>query len=293
MSRTAYLAPIGLEDALKEELGSDTVQYGRLFLCESKKESCWAQNIWLNPQVISFQSINEAARQLRALHSLWSYHPYQAIRRGHLIQAELPYFSPKPMVFGSRLPEAPLGAWTLLDEHTLLASPQCSSRFADGEVPFIESRIPPSRAYLKLWELFTLIGKMPQSGEKCLELGASPGSWTWVLQQLGAHVTAVDRAPLSETIQKLPNIVFTKGDAFSMQPKGFDWVFSDVICYPEKLLEWIRKYEHLPIHFVCTIKFQGNADHQIMHEFAAIEGSKLMHLSHNKHELTWTRLFSS
>jgi 23S rRNA (cytidine2498-2'-O)-methyltransferase len=42
--------------------------------------------------------------------------------------------------------------------------------------------------------------------------------------------------------------------------------------------------------FVCTIKFQGKTDHEAARAFAAIPGSRLMHLHHNKHELTWVRL---
>jgi 23S rRNA (cytidine2498-2'-O)-methyltransferase len=39
--------------------------------------------------------------------------------------------------------------------------------------------------------------------------------------------------------------------------------------------------------FVCTLKFQGATDFEVMRSFAAIPGSKLLHLHHNKHELTW------
>jgi 23S rRNA (cytidine2498-2'-O)-methyltransferase len=42
--------------------------------------------------------------------------------------------------------------------------------------------------------------------------------------------------------------------------------------------------------FVCTIKFQGATDHATARDFAAIPGSRLMHLHHNKHELTWVKL---
>jgi 23S rRNA (cytidine2498-2'-O)-methyltransferase len=42
--------------------------------------------------------------------------------------------------------------------------------------------------------------------------------------------------------------------------------------------------------FVCTLKFQGATDFAAMHAFAAIPGSRLLHLHHNKHELTWIRL---
>jgi hypothetical protein len=42
--------------------------------------------------------------------------------------------------------------------------------------------------------------------------------------------------------------------------------------------------------FVCTIKFQGAADHAVAARFAAIPGSELRHLYHNRHELTWIKL---
>jgi len=42
--------------------------------------------------------------------------------------------------------------------------------------------------------------------------------------------------------------------------------------------------------FVCTIKFQGETDHATAARFAAIPGSQLRHLFHNKHELTWIKL---
>ena len=42
--------------------------------------------------------------------------------------------------------------------------------------------------------------------------------------------------------------------------------------------------------FVCTIKFQGETEHATAARFAAIPGSTLRHLYHNKHELTWIKL---
>ena len=41
---------------------------------------------------------------------------------------------------------------------------------------------------------------------------------------------------------------------------------------------------------LCTIKFQGATDHAIAAEFAAIPGSRMFHLTCNKHELTWALL---
>ena len=43
--------------------------------------------------------------------------------------------------------------------------------------------------------------------------------------------------------------------------------------------------------FVCTLKFQGETDYATAARFAAIPGSVLRHLYHNKHELTWIKIW--
>lgn len=288
-----YLAAEGLELPLEKELKGIKEKIGRLYLTEGPAQKAYfAQNIWYDVQEVSFSSISDAAKQLKALGRLWAFYPHHFVRRGQLIAEKLSYFSPKPLAFPSALPKGPLGSWTMKDENILYAAAQCSSPFAHGQVQFEETKVPPSRAYLKLWEALTLLQVYPKPGELCLEIGASPGSWTWVLQQLGCRVIAVDRAPLAENVASLKGITFLKKDAFSLRPEDHmevKWIFSDVICYPEKLLEWIEKYRQvLPyVNFVCTIKFQGEGGYDITQEFLKIPGSKVFHLSHNKHELTW------
>lgn len=286
--QTGYLAPEGLEEELIAELTGIQAQYGRLILAEGAPQKVhWAQNIWHDPQIISFQSLSEAAKKLRQLQKLWAFYPYHLIRKGKLISEQLPFFAPKPLPFPAEIPKAPLGSWMLLDETTLLASPHCSSPFAHGEVHFQETKVPPSRAYLKLWEAFTRIGCKPKPGDLCLDLGASPGSWTWALQELGARVIAVDRSPLA---LEAPH-TFLKGDAFSLEPKDLpklNWIFSDLICYPEKLFQWLEKWHTFDIRFICTLKFQGKADPSIIQKFES--KGKILRLFHNKHELTWTNI---
>ena len=296
MKQTGYLAALGFVEPLKNELKNIIAQYGRLLIASGEEQKVyWAQNIWQDPKTIAFDSISDGAKKLRDLHGLWAYYPYENIRRGKLISERLPYFSPKPLGFLSPSPSAPLGSWTLIDSKTIVASPQCKSPFSHGEVQFAESKFPPSRAYLKLWELFSRIGKWPKAGDRCLEIGASPGSWTWVLSELGSHVTAVDRALLSVEIIRLPNVSFQKKDAFSVLPASdlsFDWIFSDVICYPEKLLGWVQKWwESNPsTQFVCTIKFQGSHEYGMIRKFEQFPQSQIIHLHHNKHELTWYKI---
>jgi len=190
-------------------------------------------------------------------------------------------------------PRAPLGSWTLLDAETILAAPRCTSAFPNGEIRFVEDHSgPPSRAYLKFWEALTIIGRRPGPGERCLDLGSSPGGWSWALQRIGARVVSVDKAPLAPAVAHLPGIEHRLDSAFALDPGSVgpvDWLFSDVVCYPARLLALVERWRAARTcrNFVCTIKFQGETDHAIARRFAAIPGSHLRHLFHNKHELTW------
>ena len=295
--RTGYLAAEGFEAQLEVELGQDRIRgrHGRLILAAGPaRPAAWAANIWHDVREIESESISQAAAALRAMQRNWALYPHRLHRRASLIQDKLPHVSAKPLVFPAALPKAPLGSWMLLEANRLLASPHCSSAFANGAVEFVENKsAPPNRAYLKLWEALTLAGRWPQPGELCLDLGASPGGWSWVLQSLGARVIAVDRAPLDPQIAALPGIEYRAESAFALKPQDIgpvEWLCSDIVCYPAKLLELVQRWLESVRNFVCTIKFQGETDHAAAAAFAAIPGSRLMHLHHNKHELTWMRL---
>lgn len=294
---TGYLAPEGFVEDLLAELGAAvSAVHGRLVLAPGPpRPAAWVANLWREPQRLAIASIADAARQLRAIQRNWALYAHGHHRRAALIEERLPKVSAKPLAFGAPAPTAPLGSWTLLDAGTVLAAPRCSSPFPHGEVRFIEDRAaPPSRAYLKLWEVFTLLGERPGPGDLCLDLGSSPGGWSWVLQQLGARVISVDKAPLDPRIAALPGIEFRRESAFALEPNsvgGINWLFSDVVCYPRRLLALVERWLAAGTcrRFVCTLKFQGPTDHETARRFAAIPGSRLLHLHHNKHELTWIR----
>jgi 23S rRNA (cytidine2498-2'-O)-methyltransferase len=294
-----FLAAEGYEQKMREELdGTRIVEtHGRLLLVEGAAgPAAWAANIWHDPQMISIASIADGAKKLRALQRNWALYACRLHRRARLIQEQLPHVSAKPLVFPKPAPTAPLGSWTLVDENTILAAAHCSSPFPNGELQFVEDKTaPPNRAYLKLWEALTLLGHYPQPGERCLDLGSSPGGWTWVLQSLGARVISVDKAPLAPEIAAMPNVEFRRMSAFALEPAEIgpiDWLFSDVVCYPARLLVLVERWleSGLARNLVCTLKFQGTTDHAAARRFAAIPGARLMHLHHNKHELTWARL---
>lgn len=294
----AYLAVKGLENHLSQELKGIQETHGRLILTnQSAKKVHWAQNIWLNPVRFSIQSISDGARKLKAIQRNWWLYSTHLHRRASLIKDLLPYVAAKPIRFPSKLPQASLGSWTLLDSNTILASAQCSSPFPNGEVTFFEDREgPPNRAYLKLWEALTLLQKFPRKGDFCIDAGGSPGGWTWAIQKLGGQVFSIDRSTLHPKVSSLKGVSFQKRDTFSIEPKEFisknrqiDWLFSDIICYPEKLFDWIMLWVNSGIckNIICTIKFKGDHNRKIINAFAEIPGGQVAHLFHNKHELTW------
>jgi 23S rRNA (cytidine2498-2'-O)-methyltransferase len=122
-----------------------------------------------------------------------------------------------------------------------------------------------------------------------LDLGSSPGGWTWVLDQLGCEVTSVDKAPLAQAMKRSKRVKYVEESAFALEPFAVDWLFSDIICYPERLLELVKRWQGFARNFVCTIKFQGPTNHDIVREFMAFPGARVEHLFHNKHELTWSK----
>jgi 23S rRNA (cytidine2498-2'-O)-methyltransferase len=293
---TAYLAADGFEPQLGEELGRAGVTpraHGRLLIGDKAVAAAWAANIWHDCVELPVASIGAAAKALRDVQRNWAMYAPLHHRRAALIQERLPHVSAKPIVFPAAAPSAPLGSWTLLAPDRLLMAAQCSSPFPNGEVAFVEDKSgPPNRAYLKLWEALVRLGRWPQPGERCLDLGASPGGWTWVLARLGATVLAVDKAPLDPKVAAMPGVDWRGESAFSLEPESVaavDWLFSDIVCYPERLLRLVERWRGsgLVKNFVCTIKFQGETDHETAAAFAALPGARVEHLHHNKHELTF------
>ena len=261
----------------------------------------WARTVMLKPFILTFDSIGEAAGELKKIQRNWAPYQYTCFRRANLIQEKLPYINLKDRNFPVEIPRSPIGLYTLIDEHTMIASAETSSFLPAGTLHFVEDHEnPPSRAYLKIQESLTMARlftgcDLPKAGDKCFEAGACPGGWTWVLAGLGATVFAVDRAPLADSLMKNPLITFQAHDAFTFKPEEigpFDWIFSDVICYPERLLQWINMWlDYNPdLKMICTIKMQGEIDWPLIKKFADIPNSHVLHLNYNKHELTWVHV---
>jgi 23S rRNA (cytidine2498-2'-O)-methyltransferase len=300
---TGYLAAPGFLSELLAELdfegpaGAGHLVFGDLVFASRARPAVWAQNIWRDARLLPAPSIGQGAKVLREMQRNWWAHPVRLARRAALITEKLPKVSAKAQVFGEPAPTAPLGSFTLWSDGLIIAAPDCSNPYPDGQVRFVEDRLSaPSRAYLKLWEALTLCGVRPKPGELCLDLGSCPGGWTWVLASCGARVFSVDKAPIEPKIAAMAEVDFCQGSGFGLEPKTaggpearVDWLCSDMACYPSRLLELVTRWLEADAcrNFICTLKCQGETDHATIQAFAAIPGSRVLHLAHNKHELTW------
>lgn len=314
----AFLAFPDTLDFLKTELserlslsslsGTNSKAFGEILYIENtsgkrtdlflSEQPYWARTTLLEPFLLHFESIGDAAKALKEIQRNWAPYQYRSFRRAALIQEKLPYINLKAKNFPVEIPKSPIGVYTLIDDKTILASAKTSSFLPAGKIEFVEDHEnPPSRAYLKIQESLTLARHffgvpLPGPDSRCFEAGACPGGWTWVLVNLGAKVYAVDRAELAPSLMQNPLVEFCAHDAFTLKPEEIgkcDWVFSDVICYPERLLEWVKKWldSGLTKKMICTIKMQGAIDYEIVKKFAEIPDSRVVHLNYNKHELTW------
>ncbi len=138
------------------------------------------------------------------------------------------------------------------------------SPFVKGDLPVASDKAAPSRAFAKLVEAELRLGRRIGKSEACVDLGASPGSWSYVALLRGAQVTAVDRSPLRDDLMHDRNLTFRQSDAFSYEPpKTVDWLLCDVIAAPERsiglLLDWLQR--GWTRRFVVTIKFRGDEDY--------------------------------
>lgn len=293
---SVLISPLKLENQMKQEL--EGISYSQedliYFIHEDvKKNWIWPNTVWLEPNVLKVDSIKDAAKKLKSIfNGAWYSHSIKLHRRTKLIEENLKVCKLKRLDYLDQNLK-PFAEWVLLDENTILYSLKTTSKVPTGQAEFNEDKAsPPSRAYLKLWETFTCHISPPTSEDIVMDLGACPGGWTWVLKNHAKQVISVDKAPLDKNIMAAPNVKYLAQDAFKLQAKDVpevSWLFSDIACYPEKLLELITYWLGVDSikNFVCTVKLQDRYDPVVLNKIESIEGSKLIHLYQNKNELTW------
>jgi 23S rRNA (cytidine2498-2'-O)-methyltransferase len=187
-------------------------------------------------------------------------------RRRHLLR----YLRPEPSSFG---PDEALVQLLLVapDRGYLSVAPaplpfegrHRLSCFSGGRVELASDKQAPSRAFAKLVEAEARMGRRIAARETCVDLGAAPGSWSYVAMRRGAKVTAVDRSELRPDLMGHKSVKFQRGDAFRFEPAApVDWLICDVIAAAERSAELLLRWLHHGWcrHFVVTLKLDDTGN---------------------------------
>lgn len=133
--------------------------------------------------------------------------------------------------------------------YVALSDPENSSDWPMGIPRLRMPRAAPSRSTQKLAEAFMeFVGGQngPQrlrTGQTAVDLGASPGGWTWQLVQRGLHVTAVDNGPMDKALMASGMVEHLKTDGFHYRPKRpVDWLVCDMVEKPARIAELMAEW---------------------------------------------------
>jgi 23S rRNA (cytidine2498-2'-O)-methyltransferase len=168
------------------------------------------------------------------------------------------------------------------------------SSWPGGVAPISTDKRPPSRAYRKLLEALQQMDRSIGRNQSVVDLGGSPGGWSFIALDRHARVVAVDRSPLRDDLMSHSRLRFIEGDAFKFQPEmPVDWMLADVAAYPERTLELVRRWlsSGWCRSLIATIKFTGTEGYAILEEFKAMLADeagdfRIRKLLENKNEAT-------
>ena len=169
------------------------------------------------------------------------------------------------------------------------------SPFVAGRARMRIEKDKPSRAARKVEEALHWMGLSPGSGEVCVDLGAAPGGWSWVLLEKRARVIAVDPANLRPDVAKHRGLKHEKASAFQYEPsEQVDWLFCDMAWRPleaaQLLAKWgRRKWARV---LVANLKLPMKQKQKMVEELRAIvhgggwKRVRTRQLYHDRDEIT-------
>jgi 23S rRNA (cytidine2498-2'-O)-methyltransferase len=124
-----------------------------------------------------------------------------------------------------------------------------SSRWPMGIVRLRMPSSAPSRSTLKLAEALTEFldekerAKRLAPGMTAVDLGASPGGWSWQLVKHGLMVLAVDNGPMDAALLDSGQVKHRRDDGFHFRPaEPVDWMVCDMIESPSKIARLAAKW---------------------------------------------------
>jgi len=161
-------------------------------------------------------------------------------------------------------------------------------------------RNAPSRSYLKIEEAFEVMGCEPSCGERVIDLGASPGGWTYAFLKRGCYVTAVDNGEI-----RLANVSRYKGRLFHLRQDGtlfepskielpVDWLVSDMLVSTGTNLWVLKKWlkNQWMRRFIVNIKLPQTHIYKVLQPIEAYMKNinnmkfRIKHLYHDRREVT-------
>ena len=119
-----------------------------------------------------------------------------------------------------------------------------------GGIPRLKfPREAPSRSTLKLEEAFlVLLSEREREawlapGSSAVDLGASPGGWTYQLVRRSIRVTAIDNGPMDERLIQSGLVDHRREDGFRYRPpKPVDWLVCDMVEQPIRVASLVRDW---------------------------------------------------
>jgi len=163
----------------------------------------------------------------------------------------------------------------------------------------------PSRSTLKLEEAFIyfLGNDWRQQLENChtaVDLGASPGGWTWQLVNQKMNVYAIDNGPMDQALLDTGLVDHLLEDGFVWKPaKTVDWLVCDMVEKPLRVAKLMYEWLHqrharyaifnlkLPMkkrfHEWADIKEQLESQMAVQHPRVILRAK---HLYHDREEIT-------
>jgi 23S rRNA (cytidine2498-2'-O)-methyltransferase len=155
----------------------------------------------------------------------------------------------------------------------------------------------PSRAARKLAEAFAWLGIAPGSGETCVDLGAAPGGWSWLLLEHKARVIAVDPAKMNAELMANSRLRHVQASAFDYEPaEPVDWLFCDMAWRPLEVAQLLARWARLRHTrlLVANIKLPMKRKYALLERVRAFLASggfsniRTRQLYHDRDEITLT-----
>jgi 23S rRNA (cytidine2498-2'-O)-methyltransferase len=173
-----------------------------------------------------------------------------------------------------------------------------------GGIPRLKfPRAAPSRSTLKLEEALLVLldegerAHWLQPGMRAVDLGASPGGWTWQLVRRSLHVTAVDNGPMDADLLASGLVDHLRADGFRYRPPHpVDWLVCDMVEQPRRVAELVARWfaqgwcRHAIFNLKLPMKKRYDEVHGCLEQLHANAGHRLdvraRQLYHDREEVT-------